>query len=64
MGVKKRSAAEIMETEKIKKRKRKSAAEQKEGYEHITRDVLMTVRLSDKDLLMLRNDTTLTAKKR
>ena len=64
MKIKKRFAAEILDSEKIKKRQRKSAAKQKKGYENITKNVPMKERLSDRDLLALRNDTSLTVKKR
>ena len=64
MEIKKRFAAKILDSKKIKKRQRKSAAKQKKDYENITKNVSMKKRLSDRDLLTLRNDTTLTAKKR
>lgn len=60
----KRSAAEIIQRERKKKRSRKSAAEQKKGYEHVTKDVPENMRLSDKELLALGNDTSITHKDR
>lgn len=62
--VKRKSASDVIKEEKGKKRQRKSAAEQKKGYEHITKFVPKEQRLSEKDLLALGNDTTLTAKQR
>ena len=64
MSVKKKSAAEIVESNKTKKRKRKTTAKQKQKYEHVTKNVLMKNRLNEKKLLKLGNDTSLTIKKR
>ena len=64
MRIKKRFVAKILNSKKIKKRQRKSAAEQKKDYENIIKNVSMKKKLSDKDLLTLKNDTTLTTKKR
>ena len=64
MKIKKRFVAKILNSKKIKKRQRKSATKQKKNYENITKNVSMKKRLSDRDLLTLKNDTILTAKKK
>ena len=64
MKIKKRFAAKILDSKKIKKRQRKSATKQKKDYENITKNVFMKKRLSDRNLLTLRKNTSLIAKKR
>ena len=64
MRIKKRFAAKILDSKRIKKRQRKSTTKQKKDYENITKNVSMKKRLSDRDLLTLRNDTSLIAKKK
>ena len=64
MKIKKKFVAKILDSKKIKKKQKKSVAEQKKDYENIIKNVFMKKRLNDKDLLILKNDTILIAKKK